>query len=73
MNDKQNREDKKLAEEILKDEELDSVAGGSWGGQMNPSFLPDGIHGQTGPGYSPKFISPSQTNDTVYGGQLGPG
>lgn len=57
MDDKQNREDKKLAEEIISDKELDSVTGVS-----NPSkkdepdlFMRDFDgklfdHGRTGPG-----------------------
>ncbi len=73
MDNKQTLNDKITAEEILKDSELDSVAGGSLSGQTNPNFLPDGFPSQTGHGFSPKFISPSQIGDTVYGGQLGHG
>ena len=72
--DKNKIPDNKIAtEKILKDAQLDSVAGGIWGGQTNPSFLPDNYPGQTGAGFSPKFISPSQIGETVYGGQLGTG
>ncbi|MBR3050465.1 MAG: bacteriocin [Selenomonadaceae bacterium] len=51
MDDKQTRDDKKLAEEIISDKELDSVVGGSNPAKEDkPNPFKDHSGGQTGHG-----------------------